>query len=84
MSELEQGLAPVEPGHHICLVYDNPAEQLAAVLPFLKEGLARGAQCVYVADDRTVEEVATALTAAGVDVARERERGALLLSTRED
>ena len=71
-------------GDHRCLIYESAAEQMAAIVPFLKEGLARNECCISIVHDRTVEEVAGALAATGVDVSHERKRGALLLLTSRD
>jgi hypothetical protein len=77
-TELDCQLSRLKHGDHICLIYENTAGQVAAACPFIKEGLARGERCVYVAGDRSFEEVVRALRAAGVDVAQECRRGALL------
>lgn len=76
-AELEQELIKLKQGNHICLIYENSAEHMAAVVPFLREGLARDERCLYIADDSTVEAIAFALAATRVDVAQERKRGAL-------
>ena len=81
---LEQQIADLRPGDHVCSIDEGPAEQLAVTAAFVKAGLARGQRCVHVADDRTLDEVRRALTAAGVDVTREQERGALWLLTPRD
>jgi PAS domain S-box-containing protein len=83
-TKLEQELANLKQGDHVCLIYENTAEQLAATVPFIIDGLARGERCVYIVNDRTIEEVVQALAAAGVDVVQERQRGALRLLTRQD
>ncbi len=75
--ELEKQLANLNPGEHLCPIYENAAERLAVVIPFIKHGLARRERCLFVADDRTTEEVIQALSAAGIDVASERGHGAL-------
>ena len=75
--ELEKQLANLNPGEHLCPIYENAAERLAVVIPFVKHGLARRERCLFVANDRTTEEVIQALSAAGIDVASERGRGAL-------
>jgi hypothetical protein len=81
---LEQQLASLVPGDHLCLIYETPEEQFAAVVPFMRDGLAREEQCFYIADERTVAEVRGALRGAGVDVAAEEDRGALrIVSKRE-
>jgi PAS domain S-box-containing protein len=78
---LERDRSGLRPGDHACLIYEDPAEQMAAVVSFVTDGLARQERCVYLADDRTVDEVAGALAAAGVDVTGEGARGALVLAT---
>lgn len=81
---LEQQLASLVPGDHLCLIYETPEEQFAAVVPFMRDGLAGEQQCFYIADERTVAEVREALRGAGVDVATEEEQGALrIVSKRE-
>jgi hypothetical protein len=81
---LEQQLAALAPGDHLCLIYETPEEQSAAVVPFMRDGLAREQQCFYIADERTVAEVRQALREAGVDVALQEARGALrIVSKRE-
>jgi PAS domain S-box-containing protein len=82
--KLEQELTKLKHGDHICSIYENEAEQLAASIPVIVEGLARGERCIYIADNLTVEEIVQALRAAGVDVERERQRDALRLLTRAD
>lgn len=84
-SALSRGVSTIAPGGHLCLFYnDDPREQLAALVPFMHQGLDSGERCVYVADDLTIFELHQALTDAGVDVLREMTRGALLLLTRAD
>ena len=83
-AKLEQELTKLKQGNHICLIYENSAEQMAAAVPFLKEGLARDERCLYIADDSTVEAIASALAATGVDVAHERKRDALWMLTKQD
>jgi PAS domain-containing protein len=80
--ELEKQLARLSHGDHACSFYNSAAEQEALVISFMKEGLARGERCVYVVDDRTVEELTTGLNRAGVDVSREQGRGALQFISR--
>ena len=75
--ELEKQLANLNPGEHLCPIYENAAERLAVVIPFIKLGLARRERRLFVANDRTTEEVIQALFEAGIDVASERGHGAL-------
>jgi PAS domain S-box-containing protein len=78
VAQLRQELAKLKYGDHICLIYENTAEQLAAVVAFTIEGLTRGDRCVHIIDDPTkIDEVAEALKAAGVDFSHEQQRGSL-------
>jgi signal transduction histidine kinase len=75
----------LQAGAHLCLIYDDdPLEQLAALLPYLRQGLENGERCIYVADDLTVHDLQSALQAYGIDEAGEVERGALFLWTRKE
>ena len=83
-TELERQLLDLKQGDHICLIYESTAQQLASAIPFLKEGLIGGKHCLHVADERTIAAITQALTAAGVNVAQERQSGALqMLTARE-
>ncbi|HEY3304290.1 MAG TPA: MEDS domain-containing protein [Candidatus Binatia bacterium] len=83
--EVAERISKLKQGDHACLIYnDDPAEQMAALVPYIKEGLEEGEQCIYVADDQTIEEVAHALEIGGINVVRESERGALRLWTRRE
>jgi PAS domain S-box-containing protein len=79
MSTLEQQLAALKLGDHVCLLYQDGVEALAAAARFIAYGFARGEQCLYISEEITVDQVAGALAARGVDVRVEQERGALLL-----
>src|SRR5581483_741939 len=75
----------LRPGQHLCLIYDeDPREQMPALLPFISQGLERNEQCVYIADDFTLNELRDALTAYAIDVETQQARGALKLWTREE
>ena len=50
-TELKRQLSQLKQGDHICLIYETPAEQLAAVVTFIVDGLTRGDRCVYIIDD---------------------------------
>lgn len=77
-----QPLADLRRGQHACCLYDQAPRALAAVAPFVAAGLAAGERCVYVLGDHPAGDVEAAIAAAGVEVARERERGALVLVDR--
>jgi hypothetical protein len=70
------------PGYHTCSLYNTKAEQMAAVLPFMKDGLARRECCMYVADEHSGADIQAALRADGIDVDRYGQQGALLVLTK--
>jgi hypothetical protein len=71
-------------GDHVCLYYETPAEQLAFVSAYIRQGLAKQERCLYVAHDRGLDEVKAALQGAGVKVGLDQQRGALMLQTADD
>jgi len=58
----------VNPGDYLCSFYEDKMEQFQVVLPFLKEGLAKGEKCLYLADENTAAEIKAGLLMHGVDV----------------
>jgi signal transduction histidine kinase len=67
---------------HKCLIYDgDPSEQLPVIVPLLLDGLRRNERCLYLGSPAMVGMIEAALASSGVDVAREVERGALILSS---
>lgn len=82
--ELKKQLAKTGLGDHLCLIYETPDEQLAAVVPFIQQGLERNEFCTYIVDDRTLDEVKGALQAGGVDVDRAVDDGQLVFATKRE
>jgi signal transduction histidine kinase len=67
---------------HKCLIYDgDPSDQLAVVVPLLMDGLQENWRCLYLGSPKTLRMVDAALSGKGVDTAREKGRGALVLSS---
>ena len=64
-------------GAHICAFYEEPTQEFATSVPFIRAGLGRGDRCVYVYAGETLARVKRALRAGGIDVLREQHRGAL-------
>jgi hypothetical protein len=80
MSDLR---SPLAPGAHVCLLYESFEEQRDAVVPFIKEGLANGEQCVYVADEQSTDEWCFEFQTQGIDVEAEKQRGSLIVCAGE-
>ena len=71
-------------GDHVCTLFLSPEEQLAAAVEYIRGGLGRGERCLYVCGEHSPSKLGEALQGAGIDVAKETKRGALLLITKED
>ncbi len=82
--ELERRIARLRQGDHLCLVYRSAAEQTAALVPYLKAGLAAGERCLFVGHGTSGRRLEHALTEAGLDVQGECDRGALVFVTQRD
>ena len=82
--ELERRIARLRQGDHLCLVYRSAAEQTAALVPYLKAGLAAGERCLFVGHGTSGRRLEHALVEAEVDVQGECDRGALVFVTQRD
>jgi len=82
--ELERRIARLRQGDHLCLVYRSAAEQTAALVPYLRAGLAAGERCLFVGHGTSGRRLEHALTEAGIDVQGECDRGALVFVTQRD
>ena len=71
-------------GDHVCTLYSTPEEQLAAAIEYIRAGLERGERCLYVCGEHEIKDFCRALDAAGIDVKREKARGALLLVAKHE
>src|SRR3954451_18707792 len=82
--ELERRIARLRQGDHLCLIYRSAAEQTAALVPYVKAGLAAGGRCLFVGHGTSGRRLEHALQEAEVDVTGACERGALVFLTRRD
>jgi signal transduction histidine kinase len=82
--ELQQELQRMGHGDHLCLVYETAEQQWDAIIPYFAEGLERNEACLYVADDRSVDEVRQAFRLYGVDVDEHMRSGQLIFATKRE
>lgn len=67
-------------GEHVCFLHDGePADPL--LVPFVRQGLERQEQCIFIGDDSAIERVTTLLQENGIEIEAERARSALKLWT---
>jgi hypothetical protein len=72
-------LAGFRTGDHVCHPFLDETERDAALIPYIREGLLRGERCVFAAAPAVLARTEERLRAVGIDVARARQRHALLL-----
>lgn len=70
-------------GAHACLLYQTFDEQKDVVLPFVRDGLQNGEQCIYVTDEQPVDEWRREFQAYGIDVQAELMNGSLVVCSGE-
>ena len=58
----------LQPGDHLCCLYDTEKEHRELMTPYLKTGLEKGEKVIYIVDARTAETVLGYLRDAGVEV----------------
>ncbi|MFB6140827.1 MAG: MEDS domain-containing protein [Halosimplex sp.] len=75
-----------EPGpeNHRALVYESRDEQLAAVVPFVRQALAENERVMYVTHENSADELVSVFEGAGIDVDGARESGALTFHSPSD
>lgn len=84
MIDITSQICNLRQGEHLCSVYDSTTEMMSQAVPYLKQGLRCGEQCIYVADENTNESVLTALTLGGIDADEALQQQRLLLWNRHN
>ena len=67
---LQQQLAGLSAGAHVSPFYETPAERMRALVPYFQAGLAQGEQCLYIADDASVDDLRAHGIGSDEDLAR--------------
>jgi len=74
---LVSAIESLGPCDHLCMSYHTPQEKVAATIPFLRRGLERREQCIYIADEDSRSEVLVAMDAEGIAVGGATHTGSL-------
>ena len=74
-TQLEQELAKLNQGDHICSIQENQDEQITVTVNFIKDGLKKGERCLYIKYGFSFENISQALASVGIDVETEIKRG---------
>jgi len=78
-SEVDRRIGRLRQGDHLCLIHDSAVEKLAALVPYLRSGLAKGERSLFLGSIQSCRAIERALESEGIPVGREIERGALVL-----
>jgi len=74
----------LEPGDHLCCIYETEEEHRSLVTPFLRHGLEQGQKAIYIVDTRTAETVKGYLVGDGFKVDPCIEKGQLEIIAAKD
>ncbi|NBD35586.1 MAG: PAS domain S-box protein, partial [Chloroflexi bacterium] len=78
---LEHTITNLEPGDHLCCMYETEEEHRAVLTPYLRYGLERNEKVLYIVDAHTSETVRGYLRDAGMEVETYLESGQLVFLT---
>lgn len=82
--DLVSAIEKIDVHDHLCLIYESPEEQFAAVIPYMRIGLERGEKCIYIVDDNTAARVISEMKAAGIAVETAVDSGQLAVISKQD
>ncbi|MXV62053.1 histidine kinase [Natronorubrum sp. JWXQ-INN-674] len=69
---------------HFALIYESQAEQFAAAVPFIRQGLERNERCLYITHHNTRTAVLAAMRDGGIDVDAALESGQLSIHDEDE
>ena len=81
---LHTEVSNLQPGDHLCCIYETDEEHRALLTPYLRQGLERNEKVVYIVDARTAETVLGFLREDGLDPQPFLDRGQLAIITVSD
>ncbi|MFW6040224.1 MAG: MEDS domain-containing protein [Thermoplasmatota archaeon] len=82
--ELKNKLEKQDLGTHMCCIYRNKEEQLSILAYFISLGLDKWEKCIYIVDDRTKQEVISALKKIDIDIDKYVNKGQLEFLTKKE
>jgi two-component system, chemotaxis family, sensor kinase Cph1 len=83
-SRLQTAVENIQPNSHVCLIYRNQDEQFESALPFIKAGIMRGEQTVYITDDNLSKAVKQAMLDYGLDLENDLASGKLIMAGKKE
>ncbi|MFP4058258.1 MAG: MEDS domain-containing protein [Candidatus Brocadiia bacterium] len=79
-----EALGRLQPGEHLCCIYETEEEHRAVLAPFLRQGIEAGHRVAYIADARTEETILGYLRREGIDPAATLASGQLSILGPDD
>ncbi|MBF0591554.1 MAG: MEDS domain-containing protein [Nitrospirae bacterium] len=73
-----------ETSAHICLLYKKPEEQFKVIMPFIRNGLESGEQCIYICNDNSIDCLFNLMEEGGVDAYKAVKSDALIVITAQE
>ncbi len=83
-SDLERRLQDLQPGDHLCCIYETREEHQALVTAFIRQGLDRGEKILYIVDAHTSREILDYLEKDGLRVEPYLEQGQLVVLSADE
>jgi len=77
-------ITDLEPGDHLCCIYETEEEHRNVLTPFIKEGLEANQKVIYIVDANTAEEILDYLRETDYPPEHYRDSGQLLLLTGDE
>ena len=71
----------IEPGDHLCCIYETEEEYRGVLIPYVRQGLERGEKVLHIVDDHAPDALLTYLRKDGMDLDRCRKLGQLSILT---
>ncbi len=81
---LSESLKELEPGDHLCCLYETEEEHRAVLTPFMRQGLEQAEKVIYVVDAGNAEFVLRYLRNNGLDVESYLAKGQLGIFTSDE
>lgn len=74
----------LQPGDHLCCLYETDEERQAVAIPFIRQGLEQGQKVLYIIEAQTSQRIVQELRQAGVNSADAINQGQLEILSRQD
>ncbi len=82
--EIVTAVERLGPSDHLCMSYHTHQDELAAAIPFMRSGLDRREQCVYIANEESRPAVLDAMQSGGIAVGTATDTGVLSILGAQD